>query len=201
MHYPNAIKNLIDNFSALPGIGGKTAERLVFYLLKNCGRGELINFGNNLMALPEEINICEICGNLKDNNHCSLCDDMKRDKSVICLVAENQDIFCLEKTKTFNGLYHVLGGLISSAQGVTAEKLNIAGLLKRLENISLKEVLFGFNPTVEGESTMLFLKKIIKEKFPGIKLTRLSRGLPMGGDLEYADEITLGSAIKNRSEV
>lgn len=201
MNYPRAIKNLIDNFSSLPSIGGKTAERLVFYLLKNCGRAELANFGHNLMELPRQINVCETCGNLKDNNHCSLCDDAKRDKAAICLVAENQDIFYLEKTKIFNGQYHVLGGLISAAEGVTPEKLKIESLLKRLGDNNLREIIFGFNPTVEGESTILFLKKIIKEKFPAVKLTRLSRGLPMGGDLEYADEITLGSAIKNRSEV
>jgi len=197
MKYPETIQNLIDHFSSLPGIGGKTAERLVFYLLKS---GEnLKEFGRDLMNLNREIKTCAVCGNYSLNEHCQICSDNKRDKSLICLVAEVQDIYYLDRTHSFNGLYHVLGGLLAPAEGITPDKLNIDNLLKRLDNI--KEIILGLNPTVEGESTIIYLKKLIKEKFPSIKITRLSRGLPMGGDLEYADEVTLRSAIDNRLEV
>lgn len=199
MKYPKIIENLINHFASLPGIGAKTAERLVFYLLKNGNHNELEQFGKELINLNSEIKICQICGNYTINGRCEICNDVRRDKSIICLVAEVQDIYYLDKTHSFNVFYHVLGGLLAPADGVTPDKLNIKNLLKRLGG--LKEVILGFNPTVEGESTIIYLKKILKEKNPRIKLTRLSRGLPMGGDLEYADEVTLSSAINNRSEV
>ncbi|OGG87459.1 recombination protein RecR [Candidatus Kuenenbacteria bacterium RIFCSPHIGHO2_02_FULL_39_13] len=201
MHYPETIQNLINNFTNLPGIGGKTAERLVFYLLKNLDENFLNNFSDNLNKIKKQIKICPTCGNYESNNECNICHDHKRDKSLMCVVAEVQDIYYLDKTHSFNAVYHVLGGLLEAAEGITPDKLNIRNLLERAENNQPREIILGFNPTVEGESTIIYLKKILRDKFPKIKITRLSRGLPMGGDLEYADEITLSSAIKNRSEV
>ena len=199
MKYPEVIQNLIDNFASLPGIGQKTAERLVFYLLKSRDEKSLQEFGQNLSQIKAIIKVCPQCGDYKENDHCQICDDVKREKNKICVVAEAQDILYLDKTGSYKGLYHILGGLLSPALGVTIDKLKVNELLKRMDGV--EEIIFGFNPTVEGETTIIYLKKIIKEKYPKIKTTRLSRGLPMGGDLEYADEITLANAIDNRSEV
>ena len=201
MRYPSTIQDLINNFASLPGLGQKTAERLVFYLLKKHPSEDLVSFGNNLINIKNEVKICAHCNNYMTNGHCDICDDSKRDKTILCVVAEVQDIFYLDKTHSYDGQYHVLQGLLTPAEGITPDKLNIDNLIRRLEQNKINEVIMGFNPTIEGESTIIYLKKIIKDKFPKIKITRLSRGLPMGGDLEYADEITLSSALKNRNEI
>ncbi len=201
MNYPKIIQDLINNFASLPGLGHKTAERLVFYLLKKYPKENLKKFGSNLANIKNEIKVCSQCYNYIDNNHCNICDNNKRDKTILCIVAEVQDIFYLEKAHSYNGLYHVLQGLLAPTEGITPNKLTIDSLLKRLNLNKTTEIIMGFNPTVEGESTIIYLKKIIKDKFPHIKITRLSRGLPMGADLEYADEITLSSALKNRNEI
>lgn len=200
MKYPRLIQSLINNFASLPGIGTKTAERLVFHLLKQNDNQDLTEFGNNLLNIKKQIKTCPVCGNYTTDSQCEICTNAKRDKTIICVVADVQDIFYLDKTHTFNGQYHVLNGLLVPANGITPDKLNIENLLKRLKN-NVQEIILGFNPTVEGESTIIYLKKLLKEKFPNLKITRLSRGLPMGGDLEYADEVTLSNAINNRSEV
>ncbi len=201
MNHPLIVQSLINNFSALPGIGQKTAERLVYYLLKNSKQEQLAAFGKNLTALKNEIKVCPVCGDYSNGTGCAICGEPKRDRTKVCLVAEAQDISYLEKTGIYNGLYHVLNGLLSPVEGITAGKLNVTALGKRLAEGVIKEVIMGFNPTMEGESTIIYLKKLIKEKYPHIKITRLSRGLPMGGDLEYADEITLQSALDNRTEI
>ncbi|HRY63229.1 MAG TPA: recombination mediator RecR [Patescibacteria group bacterium] len=201
MNHPPIIQNLINNFAALPGIGQKTAERLVFYLLKNESREKIEAFGENLLTLKKEIQTCPVCGNYTNGSGCQLCAEPKRDRTKVCLVAEAQDILYLEKTAIYNGLYHVLNGLLAPVEGITPDKLNVTALGKRLAEGTIKEVIMGFNPTMEGESTIIYLKKLIREKYPQIKITRLSRGLPMGGDLEYADEITLQSAMDNRTEI
>jgi len=200
MNYPQTIQNLIDNFASLPGLGQKTAERLVFYLLET-NKINLTEFANNLKQLKKQINKCTLCGAYSLKEICSICSNDKRQKELLCLVAEAHDIYYIENSHGFNGRYHVLNGLLSPAEGVNINDLNIANLIKRLEQEPIREIMMGFNPTVEGESTIIYLKKILKEKFPKLKITRLSRGLPMGGDLEYADEITLSSAIKNRNEI
>ncbi|PJA92053.1 recombination protein RecR, partial [Candidatus Kuenenbacteria bacterium CG_4_9_14_3_um_filter_39_14] len=197
MQYPEVIQNLIDDFTSLPGIGGKTAERLVFYLIKNGGQEELQQFGKNLMNLKTTIKTCRECGNYSLNELCDTCRNIKRDKKSICVVANAEDIKYLDNTHSFNGVYHVLGGLLNPSEGVTPDKLRIKQLLARLRKDKTNEIILGLNPTIEGESTIIYLKKKLKEDFPEIKITRLSRGLPMGGDLEYADEITLASAINN----
>jgi|SRR3989338_728921 len=201
MNYPDPIKNLIDNFASLPGIGQKTAERLVFYLLKKGEQEKMIEFGRVLANIKKITPPCPECGNLSENGRCNICSDRKRDKTTLCIVAEAQDIFYLDKTGVYNGIYHVLGGLLSTADGITIKDINTEKIMGRILRQHVREVVMGINPTVEGESTIIYLKKTLREKFPKIKITRLSRGLPMGGDLEYADEITLSSAIKNRSEI
>lgn len=201
MNYPSPIQNLINDFSKLPGLGHKTAERLVFYLIKKNDKLFVINFSNNLVKVTQEIKRCTDCGSYTEQNICSICADAKRDKSSLCLVAEPQDILYLEKTNIFKGNYFVLNGLLNPSSGITPEDLNIKNLFNILNKKFIKEIIFGFNPTIEGETTIIYLKKIIQDKFSNIKLTRLSRGLPMGADLEYADEITLKSAISNRMQV
>ncbi|MFH1890676.1 MAG: recombination mediator RecR [Candidatus Kuenenbacteria bacterium] len=201
MNHPAPIENLIKNFSSLPGLGEKTAERLVFNLLKQNNKNTFIEFANNLLAVGKQIHHCQICGNYSEKNICQICQNIKRDKTQICVTAEAQDILYIEKTSAYNGAYHVLNGLLDPMNNITAEKLNIQSLSSRLNDKQIKEIILGLNPTIEGESTIIYLKKIISQKYPNIKITRLSRGLPMGGDLEYADEITLSNALKNRSAV
>jgi recombination protein RecR len=200
MSYPQPIQNLIRDFSSLPGLGQKTAERLVFYLLKNKKKETILEFSRDLVNISAQIKQCSICGNYTEKNICSICEDKKRNLKKICLVAEAQDIISLEKTSVYHGLYHVLHGLLNPNHGIMAEQLNIISLFARL-NKETEEIIFGFNPTMEGETTIIYLKKIISQQHPAIQLTKLSRGLPMGGDLEYADEITLSSALSNRSKV
>lgn len=201
MNYSIPIQNLITNFSSLPGLGQKTAERLVFHLLKKNNKNTFIEFANNLLEVGKKINRCQTCSNYSEKPTCSICQNIKRDKTKICLVAEAQDILYLEKTNSFNGLYHVLNGLLDPSNGITPDKLNINPLFQRLQTNQITEIIFGLNPTVEGESTIIYLKKIILEKYPRFMLTRLSRGLPMGADLEYADEVTLANALNNRSGI
>ena len=201
MQYPEIIQNLINDFTSLPGIGGKTAERLVFYLIKNGEQEKLQQFGKNLMNLKTAIKTCQECGNYSLNELCNICRDIKRDKKSMCVVANAEDIKYLDNTHSFNGVYHVLGGLLNPSEGVTSDKLHIKQLLERLHKNMANEIILGLNPTIEGESTIIYLKKILKENFPKIKITRLSRGLPMGGDLEYADEITLINAFKGRTVI
>ncbi len=201
MNFPKLIQDLIDDFAALPGIGNKSAERLVFYLLKNNHKINLNKFAKNLEQINQQIKICPICGNYTLGRQCGICSDQHRNQSLICVVAEPQDVYYINETHAFNGLYHILGGNLSPAENITPNKLNIKSLLTRLQDKKIKEVILALNPTVEGESTILYLNKTIKEKYPHITVTRLSRGLPMGGDLEYADEITLSSAIKNRNKI
>ncbi len=201
MKFPKLIQELVDDFARLPGIGPKTAERLVFYLLKNNHKIDLAKFAHNLSQLKQQVKKCAVCGNYTLNQECEICADRRRNQSLICVVAEAQDIYYIDETHIFNGLYHVLGGNLSPAEEITPDKLNIKTLLKRLADNKVKEVILALNPTVEGESTIIYLNKLIKDKYPHIKVTRLSRGLPMGGDLEYADEITLINALKNRNEL
>lgn len=197
MTYPPSLQCLIQDFASLPGIGQKTAERIVFHLLKNNQKTILSDFGRHLATLLSQIKKCPLCGNYIDSQKCSICHDTRRDSQKICLVAEASDIITLEKTGAYHGLYHVLHGLLDPSQGVTPEQLNLNSFYQRL-NQKTEEIIFGFNPTMEGESTIIYLKKIITDRYPHLRLTKLSRGLPMGADLEYADGITLMNALNNR---
>lgn len=195
---PRALERLLQEFTKLPGIGPKTAERLVYYLLKQ-PKSELEAMAESLAQVKDEVLNCTSCFRFTDQNPCSICTDSRRDKNLLCVVAESQNIPVLEKTNAFHGLYHVLGGVVSPLSGITPDKLKIKELEARLRANGVKEVILALNPDLDGETTALYLAKIIKPL--NIKVTRLARGLPVGADLEYADEVTLENAITGRREV
>jgi len=197
--FSSSIENLIKNFSQLPGVGSKTAQRLVFYLLKQ-DKQIIKNFGNALLHAQDNIRFCSSCGQFTDTDICSICRSTTRDKSLICIVAESADIESLEKAHEFHGIYHVLHGHINPTENIGPENINLSPLIAKLQTNSISEIILALNPTVEGETTSLYLTKLIKN-YPNITLTRLARGLPQGSDLEYADEITLSNAFKGRTKI
>lgn len=186
----------IDELSKLPGIGRKTAQRLAIYLLK-AEELQVENLVNALKNLKTKLKFCSRCFNLAEEELCTICTSGKRDKNIICVVEEVSDVMAIEKTHEFKGLYHVLGGVLSPLQGITPDSLHIKELLKRFETEEIKEVILALNPDTEGEATSLYLAKLIKPL--GVNVTRIARGLPIGGDLEFADDATIGRAILNRS--
>jgi recombination protein RecR len=188
----------IEELSKLPGIGKKTAQRLAIFLLKS-EDPQVDNLINAIKDLKIKLRFCERCFNLSEEELCSICQSEKRDKSVICVVEEASDVMAIEKTNEFRGLYHVLGGVLSPLSGVTPDSLHIKELLKRFESEDFKEVILALNPDTEGETTSLYLAKLMKPF--GITVTRIARGLPIGGDLEFADDATIGRAILNRSSL
>jgi len=199
MSYPKLIQNLINQFAKLPSIGPKTAERLVFYLLYQPQK-DLHDFGEAIEHLKENIKICSKCFNFAETNPCYICEDSRRDTSLLCVVAKPQDMAAIEKVKSFNGLYHILGGNISPIENIQPKSLKLQELIDRLTKEDISEVLIALNPDVPGETTTAYIQKIL-QKFPNIKTSRLARGLPVGADLEYADDATLESAINSRQEV
>jgi recombination protein RecR len=195
----SAIDELVGEFARLPGIGRKTALRLTYYLLKR-PPDEIGRLAHALEAVASRIHACTRCGNLTESDPCVLCTSPRRDANVICVVEEASDIGAIERTGEYQGLYHVLGGRLSPLDGVGPEELNIPGLLGRLENgAQVREVIVATNPSVEGEATALYLQKLIGPL--GIRVTRLARGLPVGGDLEYADGVTIAQALAGRREL
>jgi len=198
--YPPAIKKLIETFTRLPSIGPKTAERLVFYLLKKPEK-EIQEFIDNLTQVKNQIQKCELCNNFSPANPCHICRDKNRDHSLLCIVAENQDLQAIEKTNNFNGVYFVLNGYLEPLKGTGPMDIKIPELLNRIKksSIPIKEIILALDADINGETTILYLTKILKPL--KIKITRLARGLPVGADLEYADEITLTEALKNRREI
>lgn len=200
MNYPPSLQRLIEHFRALPGVGPKTAARFVIYLLKR-PEDELRSFGHALVDLKQGTRLCQVCHNFTLQNPCEICSDTRRDSTVICVVAKPQDLLVIEGTSEYRGLYHVLHGTLNPIEGITPEQLKIKELLARIERAQgqIKEIILALNPDMEGESTAIYLSKLLKKDVP--KITRLARGLPMGGDLEYADEITLSAALKGRREV
>lgn len=188
----------IEELSKLPGIGKKTAQRLAIHLLK-CEDQQVERLITAIQNLKLKLRFCSRCFNLSEEELCSICTSEKRDKSVICVVEEASDVMAVEKTHEYKGLYHVLGGVLSPLSGITPESLHIRELLKRFEEEEIKEVILALNPDTEGETTSLYLAKILKPI--GIKVTRIARGLPIGGDLEFADDATIGRAILNRSSL
>lgn len=191
---------LIDAFSKFPGIGEKTAQRYVFHLLRQ-PQQELIKFAKQIMNLNDAIVMCSLCCNYSDRNPCLFCTHPSRDSAIICVVAHSHDVQALERTGEYQGVYHVLGGNINILDGVTPDKLKIKELVERIRNSKKKvqEIVLGFNPDLEGESTTLYLSKLLKQF--SVRVTRLARGLPRGADIEYADEITLGDAVKSRRDI
>jgi len=198
--YSKSIQNLIGAFRKLPTVGQRTAERFVFYLLKS-GKKEVGEITLALKELIDNVKSCEMCWDFSNTNPCAICSNKTRDISLLCVISEPQDIPVLERTGMYNGLYHVLRGLVEPGGEEEMERIKIKELFKRIEaDKEIKELILALNPDLSGETTMLFLQKKVRELNPNIKITRLARGLPMGSDLQYADEITLGSALKNRTE-
>lgn len=199
MNLPKSIQNLTDAFERLPGIGPKTAARLSYYLLQ-APLAESEKFAQALSRLKSDTKICSICKNIDDQDPCTICANAHRDGALICVVEKPLDLLALEKTGRYRGLYHVLGGALSPLNNIGPEELHIKELLARLSESALAEVILATNASLEGETTAMYLAKLIKEVSPQIKVTRIGRGLPVGGDLEYADEITLTRAMEGRQE-
>ncbi|MCI0531924.1 MAG: recombination mediator RecR [candidate division Zixibacteria bacterium] len=191
-----SVDRLIEEFSKLPGIGRKTAMRLAFYILRE-DKTEAEKLAQALLDVKERVKYCSICFNVTEDDPCFVCRDEKRDKLTICVVEEANDILALERTGEYNGLYHVLGGALSPLDGIGPDNLRVKELLMRLKG-EMNEVILATNPNVEGEATAIYLSKLIKPL--GIKVTRIARGLPMGGDLEFADQVTLMRALEGRRE-
>jgi len=198
MIYPKSIASLIEQFQKFPSVGPKSAQRMAFFLLR-MSKSDVENFAKTVIEAKENTKTCEICFNLSSSSPCEICSSTSRDKSTICVVSESKDLIAIEKTNEYKGLYHVLQGLISPMDGIGAEDIRIKELLNRLTDESVKEVILALSPSVEGEATSLYLTKLIKPF--GIKVSRIAFGLPVGADLEYADEITIAKAIEGRHEI
>lgn len=193
----DSLDRLIEEFNKLPGIGKKTAQRLAFFVLR-IKKEEAENLAQAIMDVKEKIRYCSVCFNITEKDPCKICADKKRDRSLICVVEESKDVLAVEKTGQYNGAYHVLGGVLSPLDNIGPEDLKIKELLNRLKQKGVKEVILATNPSTEGEATAIYLAKLIKPL--GIKVTRIARGLPSGGALEYADVNTLANAIEGRVE-
>lgn len=198
MIYPKSISALIEQFQKFPSVGPKSAQRMAFYLLR-MSKVDVENFAKTIIDAKENTKTCEICFNISSSSPCEICVSPHRDKSIICVVAESKDLIAIEKTNEYKGLYHVLQGLISPLDGIGAEDIRIKELLNRLTDEKIKEVILAISPSVEGEATSLYLTKLIKPF--GIKVSRIAFGLPVGADLEYADEITIAKALEGRHEI
>lgn len=198
MLYPTPIAKLIDSFSKLPGIGTRTATRLAFYTI-GMSDEDVNEFAKNLLAAKRELTYCSVCGNLTDDDPCLICTDKTRDQSVILVVEDSKDVSAMEKIQEYNGLYHVLHGLISPMNGISPDDINLKSLITRLMDGQVTEVIVATNATADGEATSMYISRVLKPA--GIKVTRLARGLAVGSDIEYADEVTLLRAIENRTEL
>lgn len=197
-YYSPSIEKLIESFERLPSIGHKTAVRLAFYML-NASDEEAKNFVDSIENAKKNLKFCSKCFNISDTDPCEICADPKRDQTKICVVEDVKDIVAIEKIHEYKGLYHVLHGTISPMDGIGPEDIKIKELLSRLMDGTVKEVILATNPKVEGEATAMYISKLIKPM--GIKVTRLAHGIPIGGDLEYTDEFTLGKAFEGRTEL
>ncbi|TCZ78946.1 recombination protein RecR [Paenibacillus albiflavus] len=198
MYYPEPISKLIDAFSRLPGVGPKTAGRLAFHVIR-MKEEDVVEFAKALVNVKRNLHYCSVCCNITDVDPCRICQDKTRDASVICVVQESKDLVAMERTKEFNGYYHVLHGAISPMEGIGPDQIHIAELLKRLGDEQVTELILATNPNIEGEATAMYLSRLVKNF--GMKVTRIAHGLPVGGDLEYADEVTLSKALEGRREL
>lgn len=190
------ITRLIEELTRLPGIGAKTASRLAMHILRS-SREDAENLAQAILEVKEKIRLCSLCFNLTEQDPCRICQDPKRDGEIICVVSGPEDLMAVEKSGSFRGLYHVLHGVLSPLEGVTPQDLRIGELLSRLQGGKVKEVILATNPSVEGEATAQYLSQIIKPL--GVRVTRIARGVPMGGDLQYIDQVTLSKSLENRS--
>ncbi len=198
MIYPKSIAALIEQFQKFPSVGPKSAQRMAFHLLR-MPSADVENFARAIIEAKQNTHTCDVCFNLSAQSPCDICASNQRDKSVICVISETKDLIAIEKTNEYKGLYHVLQGLISPIDGIGAEDIRIKELLNRLTNEEVKEIILALSPSVEGEATSLYLTKLIKPF--GIKVSRIAFGLPIGADLEYADEMTIAKAIEGRHEI
>ena len=197
-YFPAALQELADQFARLPGIGGKTAQRLAFYVL-SLPQEEAESFAEAIVAAKQQVHTCPVCQNLTDREICPICNDDLRDQSVICVVAEPKDVIAMERSREFNGVYHVLHGVISPLNHVTQDDIKIRELLMRVGTGDVREVIMATNPDTEGEATAMYISRLLRPM--EIKVTRLAYGVPVGSQLEYADEVTLSRAIEGRQEI
>ena len=196
-YYPPSVVKLIEEFSKLPGVGSKTAQRLSMFIL-NMDMEEAKGFADAIINAKLSVKHCSICGNLTDADPCSICSNPERDRNIICVVQESRDVIAMEKTKDFGGVYHVLQGAISPMQGIGPDDIRIKELLTRITP-ETSEVILATNPNVEGEATAMYIARLLRPL--GIKATRIAHGIPVGGDIEYADEVTLSKALEGRREI
>ncbi|MGL5718204.1 MAG: recombination mediator RecR [Paraclostridium sp.] len=196
--YSGPISRLIEEFSKLPGVGRKTAQRLAFHVI-NMNVNDVESLSKAIIDAKREVRYCSICYNITDKDICSMCSNKNRDSSVICVVEDPRDVAAMEKTKEFNGQYHVLNGVISPMDGIGPDMIRVKELIQRLSNQEVKEIIMATNPTIEGEATAMYIARLLKPM--GIKVTRIAHGLPVGGDLEYADEVTITKALEGRREI
>ena len=199
MQYPLIFLNLIDSFKKLPGVGAKPAERMAYDVL-NMSKESIEQFATSILSI-NNISRCPICGNLSENNeNCELCDSEERDHKTICVVHGPKDVFAFEKMKEYHGVYHVLNGYISPSKGIGYDDINLPSLIQRIKDENIEEIILATDLTMEGEITAMYISKLL-EKYENVKVTRLAHGLPMGAQLDYADEMTLFKAFSNRKEV
>ena len=195
--YEGVVQELIDELSRLPGVGPKSAQRIAFFLLQT-EDDQVIKLANVLREVKERVRFCDVCGNVTEEERCNICRDARRNQTMICVVEESKDVQAIERTREYRGLYHVLGGAISPIEGIGPDQLRIKELLTRLSNAQVVEVIIATDPNMEGEATATYIARMLSPL--GINVTRLASGLPVGGDLEYADEVTLGRAFAGRRQ-
>lgn len=196
--YEGAVQDLIDELGSLPGIGPKSAQRIAFYIL-GADKEDVMRLANALKVVKEKVRFCEICGNIAESETCHICQDPRRDQSVICVVEEAKDVEVIERTGSYRGLYHVLGGAIDPIRGIGPDQLRIRQLMARLGNNNVKEIIIATDPNIEGEATATYIARMLATM--NVPASRLALGLPVGGDLEYADEVTLGRAFEGRRRI
>ena len=197
-HFSSHIDNLIENLAHLPGIGRKTAQRLAFHII-NMEDKKVSELAQSIARAKENLTYCEVCCNIADKSPCAICANPSRDKSMICVVEDPRDVAAMERMREYNGKYHILHGTLSPMDSITPEMLKIKELVSRLADKDLKEVIIATNPTIDGEATAMYIARIIKPM--GVKVTRIAHGLPVGGDLEYADDVTIAKALEGRREL
>ena len=198
--YVGPVQALIDELGRLPGIGPKSAQRIAFHLLR-VERVDALRLASAITEVKDRITFCGRCYNIAEGDLCSLCADTRRDGKIVCVVEEPRDIVAMERTNSFRGLYHVLQGAISPIDGIGPDQLRVKELFARMADEQIGELILATNPNLEGEATAMYLARELREKFSDVKITRIASGLPVGGDLEYADELTLGRALEGRQEV
>lgn len=197
--YPKPLNKLINELSKLPGIGGKTAQRLAFHILA-LEESEATSLANSIVNAKRSLHYCSVCGNLTDTDPCEICSDELRDRTKVCVVETPQDVIAMERIREFKGLYHVLHGAISPVEGIGPNEINLKSLITRLQqHDEIDEIIVATNPNIEGEATAMYIARLLKPS--GIKVTRIAHGIPVGGDLEYADEVTLLKAMEGRREI